>query len=247
MFLRIGTFYFFTFFFLMLLGGTQQATGILPAEVGLAQWGPGVAAFAMMLIFRKDGFKLNFFDKNIPAKRYLWALLPLGVGIIVYILRLLLPINVSAVPAVYDNLTLVLLWMPLGALGEEIGWRGYLHKKLAPKMRGWVSSLIVGILWVPIHIHFFGQGLVFMFFFALMLTSYSIVLYVLVQDFNFNILLAMIFHWAVNLSNMLFLDVIYELPFMILNSLVWLVVAGVTISRNRALFFAKQTCFITEI
>jgi len=35
-----------------------------------------------------------------------------------------------------------------------------------------------------------------------------------------------------------FLDAIYELPFMVLNSLVWLVVAGVTIFRKRALFLS---------
>ena len=39
----------------------------------------------------------------------------------------------------------MVLWMPLGALGEELGWRGYLHKKLDPRIRGLFSSLLVGI------------------------------------------------------------------------------------------------------
>ena len=37
MFLRISIFYVFTWFFLIFLGGIQQATGFLPPEVGLAR------------------------------------------------------------------------------------------------------------------------------------------------------------------------------------------------------------------
>lgn len=35
--LRIGVFYTLTWFFLILLGGFQQASGLLPPEIGLAQ------------------------------------------------------------------------------------------------------------------------------------------------------------------------------------------------------------------
>lgn len=241
MFLRISVFYVLTWFFLILLGGVQQATGVIPAEIGLAQWAPGIAALLMLVIFRKDGFKITFFSKGILARRYLYAaLIPLGVGLVVYLIKFLGPMESTAVPGIFDNLPLTLLWIPLGAIGEELGWRGYLHKKLDPHMRGLFSSILVGILWMPIHVQLFAQGPVFLFFFALMIISYSIVIYALVQDTGFNVLLASIFHMAINLANFLFLDVIYQTSFMMINSLVWVVVGTIFVLRKRELFLSMK-------
>ena len=133
----------------------------------------------------------------------------------------------------------MVLWMPFGALGEELGWRGYLHKKLDPRLRGIVSSILVGILWTPIHIQFLAQGPLLILFLALLIVSYSIVIYALVHDTDFNVLLASIFHLAINVSNLLFLDVIYELPFMMINSLVWAVLAVIVVLRKRDVFFGR--------
>jgi membrane protease YdiL (CAAX protease family) len=242
MFFRISVFYVSTWFFLILLGGFQQETGLLPPEIGLAQWGPGVAALLMLLIFRKDGHKIVFFSKDTPFPYYLYAaLIPAGVSLVVFLLRMWLPIQAGNLPAVYDSLLLVILWAPIGALGEEIGWRGYLHKKLEPRMRGLFSSLLVGLLWMPIHIHFFAKGLVFVLFFTLLIISYSIVIYALMHDTNFNTLLATIFHLSINLSNLIFLDVIYETAFMMINGLVWVVVAAVTVFMRRDIFLVSRS------
>jgi membrane protease YdiL (CAAX protease family) len=242
MFLRIGIFYVLTWFFLLLLGGVQQETGLLPAEIGLAQWGPGIAALLMLLIFRKDGHKIVFFSKDTHVIRYLFAvLIPVGVGLVVLLISSLVPMEAPATPAPYNSLMLFVLWMPLGALGEELGWRGYLHKKLDPRMRGLFSSLLVGLLWMPIHIHFLAEGPVFVFFLALLISSYSVVIYALVQDTGFNVLLATIFHLSINLTNLLFLDVIYETPFMMVNGLVWAVVAAVVVLMKKDIFLAPKS------
>jgi membrane protease YdiL (CAAX protease family) len=237
MFLRVAIFYVLTWFFLILLGGTQQATGILPPEVGLAQWGPGLAALAMLLLFRRDGHTITFVSPQTPAIRYLYAaLIPAGAALVIYLIRSFVTIESSA-----NELALLplLLWMPFGALGEELGWRGYLHKKLAPRMRGIVSSILVGILWMPIHVQFLAQGPFFILLLALLIISYSIVIYALVHDTDFSVLLASIFHLAINVSNLLFLDVIYETPFMAINSLVWAVLAVIVVLRNREIFFGR--------
>ena len=241
MIMRIGIFYVVTWFFLMLLGGTQQATGLLPPEIGLPQWGPGIAALLMLLIFRKDGHKINFIDKTTPALRYLYAaLIPAGVGLIVFLIKSFMSIEPSADSPAHGSLVWMILWMPFGALGEELGWRGYLHKKLDVRMRGLLSSLVVGVLWMPIHIAFFGEGLVFLLFLALLIISYSIVIYALVQDTGFNVMLATIFHLFINLSNLLFLDVIYETSFMMVNAIVWIVVAAITVITKKDIFFAAK-------
>jgi membrane protease YdiL (CAAX protease family) len=195
----------------------------------------------MLVIFRKDGFKITVFSKATPARRYLHAaLIPLGVGLVVYLLRLLIPIESTALPEIFDNLPLVLLWMPLGAFGEELGWRGYLHKKLDPRLRGLFSSFLVGILWMPIHVHFFAQGPVFLFFLTLMIISYSVVIYALVQDTSFNVLLASVFHLSINLANLFVIDVIYETSIMMISSIVWAVVAAVMIFLKRDIFLASK-------
>ena len=241
MFLRISIFYVLTWFFLMLLGGVQQETGLLPPEIGLAQWGPGIAALLMLVIFRKDGFKITFFSKDIPVLRYVAALTPIGVGLVIYLIRFLVPMESTAIPGIYDNIPLVLVWIPLGALGEEIGWRGYLHKKLDTRMRGLFSSVLVGVLWMLIHIHFFADGPVFILFFTLSMISYSIVIYALIQDTKFNVLLATLFHISINLSNLLFLDVIYETRFMMVNALVWVAVAVLVMLMEKDIFLSPKS------
>ena len=241
MFLDISIFYILTWFFLILLGGLQQATGILPPEVGLAQWGPGIAALLMLVIFRKDGHKIAFFSKEIPILRYAYAaLIPVGVGLIVFVIKSFLSIEPSADAPQNGSLLAMVLWMPFGAIGEELGWRGYLHKKLDPHLRGLFSSLLVGVLWMPIHVAFFGEGPVFLLFLALLIISYSVVIYALVQDTGFNVMLASIFHLAINLSNLLFLDVIHETKFMMVNALVWVLVAAVVVAVKKELYFASK-------
>lgn len=231
----------FVWFFLMLAGGIQQETGLLPQEIGLAQWGPGIAALLMLLIFRKDGHKIVFFSKETSALRYLLvALIPTAVGLIILLINSFIPMVATGVPAGYESLLLVILWAPLGALGEELGWRGYLHKKLDTRMRGLFSSLLVGILWMPIHVHLFAQGLIFIFFFALAIVSYSVVIYALVQDTGFSVLLAALFHLSINLTNLLFLHVIYETSFMTINGIVWAVVAAIFVLTRKNVFLVKK-------
>jgi len=45
----------------------------------------------------------------------------------------------------------------VGALGEEIGWRGFLYKELAP-LGFWRCSLITGGLWALWHVPLFFEG-----------------------------------------------------------------------------------------
>lgn len=241
MFLRIIVFYVLTWFFIMLIGSSQQATGIIPSDIGLPQWGPGIAALLMLVIFRKDGFKITFFSKGIPALRYLYAaLIPLGMGFVVYLIKFLVPMETDAARGISINLPFTLLWIPLGAIGEEIGWRGYLHQKLNPHMRGLFSSLLVGLFWMPIHVSFLSQSPVFLIFFTLMIMSFSVVIYALVQDTGFNVLLAAIFHMAINLTNFLFLDVMFQTSFIIINSLVWVVLAAAVVFMKKDIFLGSK-------
>lgn len=239
MILRITVFYSLTWIFLLVLGGLQQATGLLPAEIGLAQWGPGAAALAMLAIFRKDAHRLVLRDRRTSARRYLAAaLLPLGLGLLVYLIQAVLKIDRPAQQVVFQSLPLAIVWMPLGALGEELGWRSYLHKMLHPRLRGLVSSLVVGLLWMPIHVQFFSQGPLYLLWLAVLIVSYSIVLFAWMPESDFEALLASLFHLSINLTNLLFLEVIYSTAFMTINALVWAATAAMFVLARRKLYLA---------
>lgn len=241
MLLRTIIFYVLMFFFLMLLGGGSAAAG-LPAEIGLAQLGPGIAGLLMLVIFRKDDHRITFFNRKTPGRRYLiTVLILLGGTAVIYTLSQFLKIAGADTSYAAASLPLLLLWMPFGALGEEIGWRGYLHKYLDGRLTGIVSSLIVGLLWTTMHVHFFPNGPIFMAFFALLMMAYTIVMYALLHDTGFDVLLASFFHLMINLTNLLFLDRINVLAFMIVYSLVWTAVAAITLWLKKDQFFAAKT------
>jgi len=242
MLLRMSVFYVLTWIFLVVLGGIQQEMGIPSPDISLPQWGPGIAALLMILIFRKDRHTLVFFSKDTPAARYLAAVsIPAGAALLIWLIAVLLDIQTSGNPPAYASLPLFLLWMPFGALGEEIGWRGHLHKTLDSRMRGIVSSVVVGLLWMPIHLSFFERGWVMVFLLFLLITAYSITIFALVHDRGFDILLATIFHLSINAGNLLFFDIIYETPLMVINASVWVILAAIAVMRKPSIFLAQGT------
>lgn len=233
MIVRIVVYYVLAFFFTFLIGGIQQAAG-LPAEAGIPQFGPALGALAMLMIFRKDGLKLNFSTRKIDSQAAaMTVLIPLGAAVIIFELVALLVGGNQFPPTVA---TLLIVWMPLGGLGEEIGWRGYFHRMLGDRRAGWLSTLIVGALWALWHVHLYQNGALYMIFVVLLMVSYSAVLYVIMRRTGFNVWLAALFHLLINLTNLMYFSVINETGFMIVNALVWAAIAGVIVARNREAF-----------
>lgn len=229
MILRIVLFYFLTFLFTIVLGGAQEATGLAAGWLTLPQLAPGLAALAMLLLFRRDGLRLSLGMPGGP--RLLLALLAApAVAAVVYLVWRPAP---GALPA---PLWLLLPGMAIGAFGEELGWRGYLHKRIDPHLRPLASSVVVGVLWALWHVGFYQNGPIFMLLLVVLMVSYSIVLYWLLAGSRFNVWLAAAFHLGINLGNLPFLGVINELSFMAVNALVWAIVAAAVIFRRRDLF-----------
>jgi membrane protease YdiL (CAAX protease family) len=237
MILRVFSFYLLTLLFTFLLGGLQQASGISP-YLSIPQFGPALSALAMLLIFRKDKFRLNFSFKDIKLKSAaLSIILPFAAAAVVLLFRPFWQPD-DLVPATLPPL--LFLWVPFGALGEEIGWRGYLHKSLNPKLAGWLSSLIVGVLWTFFHVQSYGNGIGYMIFLMIVIISYSFVLYVLMRWSRFNIWIAALFHAAINYANVLYFDSINETRLMMVNAAVWVLIALVFFFIHRDKFFSKS-------
>lgn len=241
---RVGVFYFLTWFFLMLLGATLQIStqaGVLPAgsETTLSfvvQWGPGLAGLLMLLIFRKDGMAISVVDRSMPASRYLWLFgLPAAAGLIA-------ALGALAMAGATPNLAftpLLVVTMLLGAIGEEIGWRGYLHRRLAPHMNGLGSSVLVGVLWAAIHVQLYAGGGVYMLVAAVAFVANTIMMYGLLADAKFNVAGATVYHVAINLSTFLALELLLETS--MTQMVLWAVAsvalaAGVVYWRRDAFF-----------
>jgi len=173
---KIVCFYALTMLFSLSFGAFILRAGKLDAGnllyVTGAMWSPGLAAFATKKIF---GENIRDLPWRWPATRWAWLayLIPIGYALPVYLVVWLTGLgafDLSILPKIATDsgwkhlppaLTLflfVLITATLGmigkvsrALGEEIGWRGFLVPELS-KVVGFPGiGLISGLMWAAYH------------------------------------------------------------------------------------------------
>jgi len=149
----------------------------------LAMWGPGIAALLATLVVAKQPFNSLRLNTLGPKRFYLWAwLLPPALVILSGLLTVLLrtgqldtefafmqqmieqtgtQLPVSTRTLVLIQIALALLFAPLiniiFAMGEELGWRGFLLPKLMP-LGQWKALIISGAIWGVWHAPAIAQG-----------------------------------------------------------------------------------------
>jgi membrane protease YdiL (CAAX protease family) len=156
--------------------GREEGGGLGPFGL-LLQWAPAIGAFATLLIYQRNVRGLGF---GLGRGRYLVLsyFLPLGVLLVTYAVIWLLGLGgFSIEPALAEaeasigdigisnpillmlviigvTATVGVLIAGLLALGEEIGWRGFLVPELA-KIRSFTGvALLSGAIWVAFHFPF---------------------------------------------------------------------------------------------
>lgn len=232
---RVLAFYLLTFIFSGVLGGLQEAVALGYEWVTLPQLAPGLAALVMLVLFRRDGLRLMSGLHGVRPVLLLGALaVPIAVAVLVYIL--LRPATLALTAPVW----LMLPGIALGAFGEEIGWRGYLHKRLDPALRPLVSSALVGVLWALWHVGLYQNGVGYMVFLVILMIAYSTVLYWLLEGTAFNVWVAALFHLGINLANLPFYGMIQETRYIAVNALVWAVFAAALVLVRRDLFLRRS-------
>jgi membrane protease YdiL (CAAX protease family) len=216
-------FFVITFVFTILLAAAQQFLGLDPMRISLPQFGPGVAALAMLRLFRKDQVIVTVTLKGIHPLKYLVALvLPLIVPVILFLIynQFVAPISIPSISG--TAFLMMLVGIMLGAFGEELGWRGYAQNLLTRERNSVVAFLVVGVLWGVWHIGNFQNGPIFMMFFVFSTIGYSAVMGWLVQGANSNVLLPTLFHFSVNVGFFILQDAVTDVRIAALNGLVWL-------------------------
>lgn len=116
-------------------------------------WCPGVAALTTSLVFRKN---LGGMGWGWGRSRYQWSayLLPIGYGLVVY--GVVWWSGLGGIDESYSRdwvswLLVGTLLSCFAALGEEIGWRGFLVERLA-EVTGFTNvALISGAIWALWH------------------------------------------------------------------------------------------------
>jgi membrane protease YdiL (CAAX protease family) len=232
--IRVGVFFGITFVFTIILSVIQQALGIDAEKIVLPQFGPGLAALVMVMVFRGDNVKFTISFKGIPLLKYLGAIsIPIVVSTILFLIyrQYISPISIPHTNA--SSFVIMLGGMLLGAFGEELGWRGYLQNMLSRRLNGLIAFLLVGVLWGLWHIGNYQNGLTYMLFFVLSTIGYSAVMAWLLQGTNYNVVLACLFHFAVNVGFYILMDALADLRLIALNGIVWIGAAVIIVAFNR--------------
>jgi membrane protease YdiL (CAAX protease family) len=149
----------------------------------IGMWGPGIAAIVATLFAAKKPFSSLQLNTLGPKRFYLWAwFLPVVLTVVGGLLTLLfgiakLDLNFTMIrdamasaagggeiPAEIIVLTQILIAITIApfinvlfALGEELGWRGFLLPHLMP-LGQWKAILISGVIWGVWHAPVILQG-----------------------------------------------------------------------------------------
>ena len=105
-----------------------------------------------------------------------------------------------------ELLPILLITITSGALGEELGWRGYLLNSLQSKYTPFESSLFVGFIWGIWHFPLWllsGYSGNYLIFYILLFMTNIVLFSVLITYFynkEKNVLIAMWLHFLFNLS-----------------------------------------------
>jgi membrane protease YdiL (CAAX protease family) len=118
-----------------------------------AAWTPNIAAFLVLgLVLREPGgirkLLAGWGKWRVGAVWYVVALSPLFVAFLtVALLRLLGGATTPPQPPVVVQLLSFLVFsIVTGAMGEELGWRGFLLPRLQQRFNALTSSLTVGVI-----------------------------------------------------------------------------------------------------
>ncbi len=115
--------------------------------------------------------------------------------------------------------------MVIGALGEETGWRGFLQPLLEKRFTLPAASILVGLVWGLWHVAHYKNGVLFMVGFLLVTISASIIVAWLLRGTGYNLIIASLFHLAINIGFLAFFNNSTDSRFMLVNGVVWLIPA----------------------
>jgi membrane protease YdiL (CAAX protease family) len=233
-FATIGVFVLVTFVLTILFALAQQLVRLGPARVSLPQLGPGAAALLMLILFRHDQMRLRLTPSGVPLRKYLAALsIPLLAPMVLFLAyrRFVAPISIEPIDA--GSLIVLMTGILIGAVGEEIGWRGYAQRLLERRVHAHAASVIIGVLWAVWHIGKFSLGPLYMLLFICSSVGYSITMAWLIRGTDYNVPLASLFHFGINVGFYILQDAVSDIRLVAMNGVLWLILSTTVITIDR--------------
>jgi uncharacterized protein len=220
-------FYVLTMVLTILLAVGQLQMKIDFEKITFPQLAPAIAVFITTLFFVSSKTALNFkFGNNVLPKISIALILPIVVFGIGFLLCKTVGLNTMLTDNLIQILPLATIGMMIGAIGEEIGWRGFLQPNLEKRYSILLSSIITGLMWGFWHIGHYKNGTLFMIGFLLFTVSASIILRKILEGTNNNLIISILFHFSINVGFVVFYKNSLTDPKMILiNGALWALLA----------------------
>lgn len=215
----------------------------------------GTPTFVILILFRrlypnmtfKEYLKVHFTKKINPGmfiSSFLLQVLVVVIAVLAFFLINNKPLNTMTFIAVSSIFPVIIMDLTSGALGEELGWRGYalniLQKKYIPLKAGLIVGVIWGLWHLPLMILSGYSGLELVYYsigFMVAVISFSVVITFFYNKTK-NILIAMWMHFWFNF--LLKIVIIDLLPLLIYISVGYLVLAVLVIIFNRNELLIKK-------
>ena len=144
-----------------LILNAEEGTFPLLASIGIiGVFGPSIAAIIVKKITHGNSGVKRLLKKLLIWKVQLkWYLFIFLIPIVLYALSVMSTAlfgyqfeEINFKEGIVSIVPLLLIALPFGPLGEELGWRGFFLPKLLEKYTIWKSSLILGIVWTVWHL-----------------------------------------------------------------------------------------------
>jgi len=100
----------------------------------------------------------------------------------------------------------------------------------------WHGAAWTFILWGLWHVGNYQNGLLYVMFFVLSTIGFSATIAWLLQGTEHNIILASLFHFAVNAGFYILKDAISDIRLIAINGIIWIVIAVVIVICNKKRF-----------
>ena len=217
--------------FILLLVGSLVPSALGVVFVGLLRGGPGVRRVLRRLVHGRIGLRWYV------AVLALAMLAPLAVGVSI--------LFGGATPVVdYTILGVLFLFafmiFPGSALGEELGWRGFVLPRLQGRHGALKASLIIGILWGPWHLPLWltgneGHPITLYGPFVIAVIATSVMYTWLYNNTGGSLLIVVLFHAASNLPITVLISPLgsqMSQPFLIYVALVVVAAAAIAIATG---------------
>jgi membrane protease YdiL (CAAX protease family) len=177
---------------------------------------------------------------HIAVKSLLALGLPFLLITIAYFIGKLNGLEIKITNDLTPLISIMIIGIILGSIGEEIGWRSFLQPTLEKNYSVLLASIIVGLIWGLWHIGHYKNGLFFMIGFLIFTISASIILAWVLRDTKFNIIISVLFHISINIGFfVLFKNSLTDSKLMIINGIVWMIPAiGIVILTGKDLIKA---------